>query len=190
MNKVGTEGNEVRQIVPAEFNFMSVADQQVVAAMEGIVKAMYGLGSNQAVVAVGMEATWSNTTTQGPAQASMLLTQRLTFGTGVVLWDGKLWEFGGGYIDGIGRFSPLQGNDWVLVMSEQVASPSPVYGATIALDVTPHKRLVCTLMSAEDASEATQKVTLGNVMRLGLIGEATSVTERSYMIREVTVETT
>lgn len=188
MNTIGTEGNEVRQIVPAEFNFLSVADQQVVAAMEGIVKAMYGLGANQAVVAVGMAATWSNTTTQGVN--SLLLTQRLTFGTGVVLWNGKLWEFGGGYIDGIGRFSPLQGNDWVLVMSEQVASPSPVYGATIALDVTPHKRLVCTLMSAEDASEATQKVTLGNVMRLGVIGEATSVAERSYIIREVTTETT
>ena len=188
MNTIGTEGNNVRQIVPAEFNFLSVADQQVVAAMEGIVKAMYGLGSNQAVVAVGMEATWSNTTTQ--VVDIMLLTQRLTFGAGVVLWDGKLWEFGGGYIDGIDRFSSLQGNDWVLVMSEQVASPSPVYGATIALDVTPHKRLVCTLMSAEDALEATQKVTLGNVMRLGLIGEATSVAERSYIIRRVAGETT
>ena len=56
--------------------------------------------------------------------------------------------------------------------------------------MTPHKRLVCTLMSAEDALEATQKVTLGNVMRLGLIGEATSVTERSYIIRRVAGETT
>lgn len=184
MNKVGTEGNEVRQIVPAEFNFLSMADMQVVAALEGVVKSIYGLTSGQAVVVKGMGATWTNTSTG--ELYSLILTQRLTFSAGVVMWDGRLWDFGGGYIDGIGRFAPLNGNDWVLVMSEQTVAPSPVYGATIALDVTPHKRLVCTLMSAEDAADETQKVALGNVMRLGVIGEAISVTERSYEIIRVT----
>lgn len=181
MNKVGTEGNEVRQIVPAEFNFLSVADMQVVSALQGVVKAMYGLSDSQAVVVSGMTATWSNTTV-----GEDLLTQRLTIGAGVVMWGGRLWDFGGGYIDGIRRHASLRSDEWVLVMSEQVASPSPVYGATISLDVTPHKRLVCMLMSAEEAVGAEQTVTLGNVMRLGPIGAATAtaVTERTYRIEE------
>lgn len=179
MNKTGTEGNDVRQIVPAEFNFLSMADMQVVAALEGVVKSMYGLTDNQAVAVIGMRATWTNTVT-GEGQIAQP-TQRLTFGPGVVMWRGQLWDFGGGYIDGIGRFAKVKTDDWMLVMSEQVTSPSPVYGATISLDVTPHKQLVCVLMSAEEAAGAELKVALGDVMQLGPIGEATAVTERTWM---------
>jgi hypothetical protein len=164
MNVIGTEGNNVRQIVPAEFNFLSAADRQVVAALQGVVRMMYGLESGQAVVVEGMGATWENTT--AGIDASFRLTKRLTLAPGVVMWNGGLWEFGGATIEGLGRLQSLNGDAWVLVMSEQVAPPSPVYGATIALDVSPHKRLVCTLASAEDAAEETQKVTLGNVMRI------------------------
>ncbi len=179
MNKIGSEGNEVRQIVPAEFNFLSMADMQVVSALQGVVKAMYGLSDSQAVAVSGMAVTWSNTTV-GESAIDIRLTQCLTLGAGVVMWGGKLWEFGGGSIDGIGRYSRLSVDEWVLVMSEEVAMPSPVYGATIELDVTPHKHLVCELRSAEDAAGAEQKVTLGNVMRLGPIGEAIAVTARTY----------
>lgn len=184
MNKIGIEGNDVRQIVPAEFNFLSMADMQVVAALQGVVKSIYGLGDGQAVVVSGLTATWSNTETSDD-QMVIRQTRRLTLGAGVVMWNGRLWDFSGGYIDGISRWAPLNGNDWVLVMSEQVVAPSPVYGATIALDVMPHKRTVCTLMSVEDATEAAQKVALGDVMRLGPIGEAIAVTERTYTIQPV-----
>lgn len=164
MNVIGTEGNNVRQIVPAEFNFLSAADRQVVSALQGVVRMMYGLESGQAVVVEGMSATWRATTTG--SGASLRLTRQVTLAPGVVMWNGGLWEFGGATIEGLGWTQPLNGDGWVLVMSEQVAPPSPVYGATIALDVSPHKRLVCTLASAEDAAEETQKVTLGNVMRI------------------------
>lgn len=151
----------MRQIVPAEFNFLSAADRQVVSALQGVVRMMYGLESGQAVVVEGMGATWEN----APAD-TLRPKKRVTLAPGVVMWNGGLWEFGGATIEGLGRLQPLNGDAWVLVMSEQVAPPSPVYGATIALDVSPHKRLVCTLASAEDAAEETQKVTLGNVMRI------------------------
>lgn len=164
MNVVGTEGNDVRQIVPAEFNFLSAADRQVVSALEGVVRMVYGLESGQAVVVEGMDATWENV--RVAVGEGLMMTKRVTLAPGVVMWNGGLWEFGGATIEGLEFTQPLNGDKWVLVMSEQVAPPSPVYGATIALDVSPHKRLVCTLASAEDAAEETRKVTLGNVMRI------------------------
>lgn len=183
MNVIGTEGNNVRQIVPAEFNFLSAADRQVVAALQGVVRMMYGLESGQAVVVEGMGATWENTT--AGTDASFRLTKRLTLAPGVVMWNGGLWEFGGATIEGLGRLQSLNGDAWVLVMSEQVAPPSPVYGATIALDVSPHKRLVCTLASAEDAAEETQKVTLGNVMRIRTGGVSVPVSSMGLELARI-----
>lgn len=180
MNVIGTEGNNVRQIVPAEFNFLSAADRQVVSALQGVVRMMYGLESGQAVVVEGMGATWENITTG--TDTSLRLTQQVTLAPGVVMWNGGLWEFGGATIEGLGRRQPLNGDEWVLVMSEQVAPPSPVYGATIALDVSPHKRLVCTLASAEDAAEETQKVTLGNVMRIRSGGVSVPVSSMGFEV--------
>lgn len=178
----------MRQIVPAEFNFLSAADRQVVAALEGVVKAMYGLESGQAVVVEGMGATWENTITG--IDASLRPTQRVTLAPGVVMWNGGLWEFGGATIEGLGRMQALNGDEWVLVMSEQVAPPSPVYGATIALDVSPHKRLVCTLASAEDAAGETQKVTLGNVMRIRSGGVSVPVSAMGFEVLTRIEETT
>lgn len=188
MNIVGTEGNSVRQIVPAEFNFLSMADRQVVAAMEGVVRMMYGLESGQAVVVEGMGATWEPTTTG--TTGDLQLTQRVTLAPGVVMWNGGLWEFEGATIEGLGRLQPINGDEWVLVMSEQVAPPSPVYGETIALDVSPHKRMVCTLASAEDAAEETQKVTLGNVMRIRSGGVSVPVSSMGFVVRVPRNETT
>lgn len=180
MNVIGTEGNSVRQIVPAEFNFLSAADRQVVSALQGVVRMMYGLESGQAVVVEGMGATWKNTTAR--TDGSIQRTRRVTLAPGVVMWNGGLWEFGGATIEGLGMLQSLNGDAWVLVMSEQVAPPSPVYGATIALDVSPHKRLVCTLASAEDAAEETQKVTLGNVMRIRSGGVSVPVSSMGFEV--------
>jgi len=161
MNIVGTEGNSVRQIVPAEFNFLSMADRQVVAALEGVLKAMYGLEARQAVIASGMQTQAKRlfVTSGGVVVGGM----RYAITEGVVIWNGCLWEFGGGSWDAYsGAHSP---DRYVLVMSETVAPPSPVYGENITLDVTPHKRAVCTLMRAEDAAGETMKVALADVRR-------------------------
>lgn len=161
MNIVGTEGNSVRQIVPAEFNFLSMADRQVVAALEGVLKTVYGLEAGQAIIVSGMR-TSAVFVILGPLDGNgTRYTWRYTITEGVVMWNGCLWEFGGGSFE-----AGANPNNCVLVMSETVAPPSPVYGENISLDVTPHKRAVCTLMSTEDAASVDQKVALADVRRL------------------------
>jgi hypothetical protein len=161
MNIVGTEGNSVRQIVPAEFNFLSMADRQVVAALEGVLKTVYGLEAGQAIIVSGMRTSAMLVSAGNLGNNGISVAWRYTITEGVVMWNGCLWEFGGGSFDG----GPNP-NNRVLVMSETVAPPSPVYGENISLDVTPHKRAVCTLMSTEDAASVDQKVALADVRRL------------------------
>lgn len=163
MNIVGTEGNSVRQIVPAEFNFLSMADRQVVAALEGVLKAMYGLEARQAVIVSGMQTQTILIWTSSEASGMVIAGQRFTVTEGVVMWNGCLWEFGGGSWET--HRESQNPSEYVLVMSEEVAPPSPVYGENITLDVTPHKRAVCTLMSAERAAGETKKVALADVRR-------------------------
>lgn len=163
MNIVGTEGNSVRQIVPAEFNFLSMADRQVVAALEGVLKAMYGLEARQAVIVSGMQTQTRLIWTPSETSVRVIAGQGFTVTEGVVMWNGCLWEFGGGSWE---TYREAQNpTEYVLVMRETVAPPSPVYGENITLDVTPHKRAVCTLMSAEDAAGETMKVALADVRR-------------------------
>lgn len=164
MNIVGTEGNSVRQIVPAEFNFLSMADRQVVAALEGVLKAMYGLEARQAIIVSGMQT--QTTLIWIPSETSVtgrvIAGKRYEITEGVVMWNGCLWEFSGGSWE---VYHEAQMTEYVLVMSEETAPPSPVYGENITLDVTPHKRAVCGLVSAEDAAGETKKVALADVRR-------------------------
>lgn len=163
MNIVGTEGNSVRQIVPAEFNFLSMADRQVVAALEGVLKAMYGLEARQAIIVSGMQTQTTLIWIPSETSDRVIAGQRYEITEGVVMWNGCLWEFGGGSWE---AYREAQNpTEYVLVMSEETAPPSPVYGENITLDVTPHKRAVCTLVSAEDAAGETKKVALADVRR-------------------------
>lgn len=164
MNIVGTEGNSVRQIVPAEFNFLSMADRQVVAALEGVLKAMYGLEARQAIIVSGMQTQTTLIWTPSASETSgrVIAGQRYEITEGVVMWNGCLWEFGGGSWE---AYREAQNpTEYVLVMRETPAPPSPVYGENITLDVSPHKRAVCELMSAE-AAGGTKKVALADVRR-------------------------
>lgn len=192
MNIIGTEGNSVRQIVPAEFNFLSMADRQVVAALEGVLKAMYGLEARQAIIVSGMQA--QTTLIWIPSETSetgrVIAGQRYEITEGVVMWNGCLWEFSGGSWEAYRE--ARNPTEYVLVMSETVAPPSPVYGENISLDVTPHKRAVCTLVSAEDAAGETRKVALADVRRLLHIdggGAGTlPVTTAQYVVAEQRAE--
>ena len=122
MNIVGTEGNSVRQIVPAEFNFLSMADRQVVAALEGVLKAMYGLEARQAIIVSGMRTQTALIWTPDRVIAG----QRYTVTEGVVMWNGCLWEFGGGSWE---AYREAQNpTEYVLVMRETTAPPSGCVG--------------------------------------------------------------
>lgn len=190
MNIVGTEGNSVRQIVPAEFNFLSMADRQVVAALEGVLKAMYGLEARQAVIVSGMQTQTRLIWTPSETSGRVIAGQGFTVTEGVVMWNGCLWEFGGGSWE---TYREAQNpTEYVLVMRETVAPPSPVYGENITLDVTPHKRAVCTLMSVEDAAGETMKVALADVRRPlfidGTGARTLPVTTAQYFVAEQQAE--
>lgn len=192
MNIIGTEGNSVRQIVPAEFNFLSMADRQVVAALEGVLKTVYGLEAGQAIIVSGMQTRTALIRVPSESSGSIgyITGQQFMVTEGVVMWNGCLWEFGGGSWE---EYRAAQDpTEYVLVMSETVAPPSPVYGENISLDVTPHKRAVCTLMSAEDAAGETRKVALADVRRLLHIdggGAGTlPVTTAQYVVAEQRAE--
>lgn len=158
----------MRQIVPEDFTHLSRADQQLAAALEGVLKKLFGLDAGVAIVVRGMTTTW------GGGENISARWSTLTIGEGAVLWNGLLWEFGGAELQNTSITTA--GGDWKLVMEKVTTAPSPVYGESIELDVSPHKVCRCRVAPAdEEVVSADGEVLLRNVRILPTMGETVGI---------------
>lgn len=117
----------VRQVVPADFSFLSLADRQVTKAMSKLVLSLTGLSDEKPIV-LGNVAISRNDT-----------FEQYSFGPATLLWNGLVVECpkiqSNGGFDSWNAF--LKGT-FVSPVSKNV-SPSPVYGEGLEKDVYVHK---------------------------------------------------
>lgn len=170
MKIINHNGDSVRQIVPQDLSYLSDADQQIAAAIGGVLGKMFGLTSGMAVVMKGMNR--SLVIQQAPLTGSIL-----TIDAGEVYYDGKLYSFGGGTVVNTGLFSESFSSRFCLKFTDtDTVAPSPVYGATIAQNVIVHKSLKAVLAKTSDMTENDSYVTLGNVKVIPQLASANSIT--------------
>lgn len=118
-----------RQVVPADFSFLSLADRQITNAMSKLVLSLTGLSDDKPIV-LGNVAISRNDT-----------FKQYSFGPATLLWNGlivecpKIQSNGNDEIDSWDAF--LKGT-YISAVSNNI-SPSPVYGEGLAKDVYVHK---------------------------------------------------
>lgn len=168
MKIIDETSNAGRQIVPEDMNFLSMADRDVVAAIGGMLTAMFGLADGVAVVVSGCEVSFIPGTLDGDSLYKMT--------DGVVLWGGLLWEVGGIEVKG-GGATPLVFNSTHALVFDgiKVVSPSPVYGMTRVLDQTPHKMTTARVAHVDAVPKSAASVPLSMVVRLPKVGVARGV---------------
>ena len=117
----------VRQVVPADFSFLSLADRQITNAISGLVLALTGLSDEKPIV-LGLV----------PIEKNNMFNQ-YSFGPATLLWNGLVVECP--KIQSNGGFASwndfLKGT-FISPVSKNV-SPSPVYGDGLVKDVYVHK---------------------------------------------------
>lgn len=117
----------VRQVVPADFSFLSLADRQITKAMCKLVLSLTGLSDDKPIV-LGVVSTERNNT-----------FKQYSFGPATLLWNGLVVECpkiqSNGVFDSWNAF--LKGT-FISPVSKNV-SPSPVYGDGLVKDVYVHK---------------------------------------------------
>lgn len=150
MNKITEEGKSIRQIVPADFVFLSQADQQIWSAIDWVMRKLCGFDpvSRKAIIVVGgLKVNWDNNSGAGTC----------TIGTGFVSYKGVLWEleeavtipYEGGQDDIASRLTGTF-RGYNMCFEEKIVQPSPVYGADNTEQVSPHKKQVCKILKAAD----------------------------------------
>lgn len=169
MYNITDDGKSIRQIVPADFTFLSQADGQVVKAIEGVLKLMFGYGgvyppssqhetwsADGALIVKGVDVAYSNSIA--------------TLNPGVILYDGRLWDLESGASWGYdatgshGLEASFEAR--ALVFEEKVVEPSPVYGASDSVTVSPHVNSTCRIAEVSNLSGAEKSLNLKYVYRI------------------------
>lgn len=161
MRIIDESSNAGRQIVPEDMNYLSMADQEIVSAVEMLMKQMTGTDPDAAIVVSGCEVEFTMTVGRSLFKVS----------SGVVLWRGLLWELDGISIEGNVR-TPLIYNSQLSILFERntVVSPSPVYGMTLMLNETPHKNTTARIVNTSLLPANAESVTLEKLVRMPLVG--------------------
>lgn len=159
-------GDEIRQIIPQDMSFLSDADQQIVAAMQGILCSMFGISSDKAIVVNGMKFQYKK------ANASLVdKTYIITVGEGSMIYNGRLYNCLGGSIT-IADFVPGSSlNKIALELNESNALPA-VYGESLTTNVQVHIETVATLKLASQVSDGSISVLLSDVMTIPVVDSA------------------
>lgn len=171
MNIVDNEGEAVRQVVPADFRFLSDADQQVTAIMEKILEAAYGIVEGCPIAVSGVEL---NVLVR---VVDRVATRILKYGSGTLLWNGVAWDMAGGEAvvpPGSGTRTPLE--SMVIVFTMDAVPPSPVYGATDTVQVSPHKRATAYIVGADEAGDNDLTAPLTDMRHIGRLQGASEST--------------
>ena len=131
MNIINSDAdNAVRQVVPQDFSFLSTADQQIVAALEMILRKIFGLSGNPIwcgefkLVPAGMV----NNVRQWKLQA------------GTILHKGKLYDVPETICAGLDE--NFAKNNSYLQLTETEVTPSPVYGDDGMKSISVHRQAV------------------------------------------------
>lgn len=170
MKIIDHSGDQVRQIVPQDMSFLSDVDQQIAAAIGGMIGKMFGVTNDMAVVMEGMERYL----VQSP---SSQVGSSLTISEGVVLHRGRLYSFGGGTVESTGRFTESYATRFCLKFTDSdTVAPSPVYGATIEQTVNVHKELKAVLAQTAEMTEADDYVVLNLVKVIPQVASANAIT--------------
>lgn len=168
MRIVDDSSNAGRQIVPEDMNFLSLADQETLSAMESILKRMTGAHRNAAIVVSGCEVEFSVTDNKSLYKVS----------DGVILRDGLLWNLTGIEVEGNVKM-PMVYNSKLSILFDrtQVAEPSPVYGMTLELNQSPHKNTSAIVVSTENLPKDADSIVLGLLMKLPVVGQSRGVND-------------
>lgn len=163
MRIIDDTSNKGRQIVPEDMNYLSLADREVVGALESLMKAMAGIGSQEAVVMSGCAVSYTRRT---------LTAEGLyRIGNGVIMWNGVLWDLEGMEVTGTGK-TPMAYNTELSIVFDRtkVVSPSPVYGMTLELDQEPHKRMTARVVESNSVPKGVESIQLGMLKRMPIVG--------------------
>lgn len=117
----------VRQVVPADFSFLSLADRQITKAMSGLVLSLTGLSDDKPIV-LGVVSSERNNT-----------FKQYSFGPATLLWNGLVVECPKIQSNGVfASWNDFLRGTFISPVSKNV-SPSPVYGDGLVKDVYVHK---------------------------------------------------
>lgn len=151
MNIIDHSSDNIRQIVPQDLSFLSDADQQICSAIHSILAALLGGTGTEPIAISGCEITDRDT------GLTLSVAHRYTISQGLVLINGKIYEFlGGNYQSGttnntsipsIGAAAVITNTTYTpyIILDDQPVTPSPVYGESLQLDQYPHRRLTASL---------------------------------------------
>ena len=143
MNIIDHTSDDIRQIVPADFSFLSDADQQVTAALHAALAALLGLNPDATIAVSGCQ--YSDDRDVDPTSVPSDLNCQLTAGT--LLHGGRLYTLAAYSWQQLNpegrRFGTMP--HACISFEEQLAAPSPVYGADLTLSQQPHRHLVARL---------------------------------------------
>lgn len=170
MNTITEEGKSIRQIVPADFVFLSQADRQICKALHGLLCTLAGHGGyTGAIVMTGMSCVFGS---------QQVLPTTVTLRKGTVLYDDRLWDLEEDYQFTTTYHSDHDGgwaaqveasfSDYEMYFVEETAPPSPVYGADETVTVSPHKRNVCRILRWDEpvAAPSDKHTALSSVVRM------------------------
>ena len=119
----------VRQVVPADFSFLSLADRQITKAMSKLVLSLTGLSDDRPIV-LGIVSTERNNT-----------FKQYSFGPATLLWNGLVVECPKIQSNGVfASWNDFLKGTFISPVSKNV-SPSPVYGDGLVKDVYVHKQV-------------------------------------------------
>lgn len=162
--------NGVRQVVPQDFSFLSEGTRDVVAAMEKVIRAMYGFEADKPI--------WLGEMTFERAGVSGSIRYWQTSG-GVVLWRGMLYDVEDLILSGTSiELAKLR--TYIKLTDVEVA-PSPVYGESGEKDVSVHRKAVAIPYILQEGETAGEEV-----FRLSDIAETGRVVrQETRFVRDV-----
>ena len=131
MNIINSDAdNAVRQVVPQDFSFLSTADQQVVAALEMILRKIFGLNDNP---------IWCGEFELVPAGVVNNVRQ-WELQAGTILHKGKLYDVPKTMCSGLNE--DFAKDNSYLQLTETEVAPSPVYGDGATKSISVHRQAV------------------------------------------------
>ncbi len=169
MNIIDHSSDEIRQIVPADFSFLSDADLSITAALQAVLDRASGTANGSYIISGcqltpdpsdpdygrsytldGVLHTFSMQTHGGTAVGSY----SYSLASGVILHGGRLYTLAGGSFlfnrtDTLLTLTSMHRKEGFVVFSSPVAAPSPVYGESLALDQSPHRSLSAAVAQGE-----------------------------------------
>lgn len=144
MNIVNSNAdNAVRQVVPQDFSFLSTADQQVVAALEMVLRKIFGL-NDKPIWCGEFKLEKTDVKNEWALQA------------GTLLYNGKLYDVPKTMCTGANEVVATL--DSFLQLSETEVTPSPVYGKDGRKSISVHRQAVATGMKPADINNPPEGV--------------------------------